>query len=54
MSSFGGCREEDVGRGFSGFLGPSLVGDLGPSAELGLEDEFEDGPLGFPVEGMSR
>ena len=54
MSSFGGRLEEDVGRGFSGDLGPSLVGDLGPSAELGLEDEFEDGPLGFPVGGMSK
>lgn len=54
MSSFGGCREADVGRAFSGDLGANLVGDLGPSAELGLEDEAEDGALDFPVEGMSN
>ena len=53
MSSFGGCLEEDAGRGFSGDLGANLV-DLGPSAELGLEDEVEDGALDLPVEGISK
>ena len=46
---FGGCFEDD---GLSGDLSLGFVRDLGPSAELGLEDGVVDRAGGSSVDGI--